>query len=71
MQVRESDASHIVLDLSRNELILLNNSLNEVCHGLDVPDFSTRLGAGWDELEALRRQIDAALVKMAKRPDEG
>ncbi len=71
MQVRESDPSHIVLDLNRNELILLNNSLNEVCHGLDLPDFRTRLGAGWDELEALRRQIDAALEKMTKRPDEG
>ena len=71
MQVRESDPSHIVLDLSRNALILLNNSLNEVCHGLDMPDFTTRLGAGWDELEALRRQINAALEQMAKRPDEG
>jgi hypothetical protein len=71
MQVRESDSSHIILDLSRNELILLNNSLNEVCHGLDLPDFSTRLGAGWDELEALRRQINAALETMTKRPDEG
>lgn len=71
MQIRESDPSHIVLDLSRNELILLNNSLNEVCHGLDLPDFSTRLGADWDELEALRRQINAALETMGKRPDEG
>ena len=71
MQVRESDPSRIVIDLSRNELILLNNSLNEVCHGLDLPDFTTRLGAGWDELEALRRQINTALEKMAKRLDEG
>jgi len=71
MQVRESNPSHIVLELDRNELILLNNALNEVCHGLDLPDFATRLGAGWDELEALRRQVNAALEKMAKRPDEG
>jgi hypothetical protein len=71
MQVRESDPSHIVLDLSRNELILLNNSLNEVCHDLHLPDFGTRLGAGWDELEALHRQISAALEKMGKRIDEG
>lgn len=71
MQIRERDPSHIVVELSRNELILLNNSLNEVCHGLHLPDFATRLGAGWDELEALRRQINTALEKMAKRPDEG
>ncbi len=71
MHIRESDANHVVLDLSHNELILVNNALNEVCHGLDLPDFSTRLGAGWDELEALRRQINGALERMAKRPDEG
>jgi hypothetical protein len=71
MEIRESDQAHIVLELTHNELILINNSLNEVCHGLDLPDFSTRLGAGWDELEALRRQIAAALEGMIKRKDEG
>jgi hypothetical protein len=71
MQVRQSDESHVVLDLSRNELILLNNALNEVCNGLDLPDFSTRLGAQRGELEALFRQIKAALEGMVKRKDEG
>ncbi len=71
MQVRESEGEHIVLDLTHNELILLNNALNEVCHGLDLPDFSTRLGAERDELEALRLQIDGALKGMTKRVDEG
>ena len=71
MQIRKSDEWHIVLDLTHNELIVLNNALNEVCNGLDVPDFSTRLGAQRDELEALFRQIKAALEGMAKRKDEG
>ncbi len=71
MRIRESTESHIVLELSRNELILINNALKEVCHGLDLPDFSTRLGAGRDELEALLPPITAALESMAKRPDEG
>jgi hypothetical protein len=71
MQVRQSDPSHIVLDLTRNELILVNNALNEVCNGLDLPDFSTRLGAQRDELEALYKQIKAALDGMNKRKDEG
>ena len=71
MRIRESTESHIVLELSRNELILVHNALNEVCHGLDLPDFSTRLGAGLDELEALLHQATAALDSMVKRPDEG
>jgi hypothetical protein len=71
MRIRESVESRIVLELSRNELILVNNALNEVCHGLDLPDCSTRLGAGRDELEALLGQITRALESMTKRPDEG
>ncbi len=71
MQIRESDETHIVLDLSRNELILVNNALNEVCNDLDLPDFSTRLGAQRGEIEAMFRQIKAALEGMAKRKDEG
>jgi hypothetical protein len=71
MRVCQSDESHVVLDLTHNELILVNNALNEVCHGLDLPDFSTRLGAGRDELEALRHQIYKALEGMTKQKDEG
>jgi hypothetical protein len=71
MRVCQSDESHVVLDLTHNELILLNNALNEVCHGLDLPDFSTRLGAERDELEALQLQINTALEGMVKRKDEG
>jgi len=71
MQIHQSDESHVLLDLSRNELILLNNTLNEVCNGLDLPDFATRLGAQRGELEALFRQIKEALEGMVKRKDEG
>jgi hypothetical protein len=71
MQIRQSDETHVVLDLTHNELILLNNALNEVCNGLDLPDFSTRLGAQRSELEALFRQIKGALEGMMKRKDEG
>jgi hypothetical protein len=41
------------LTVSRDELILLNNALNEVCNGLEVPEFSTRIGAPLAEVEAL------------------
>ena len=72
MQIRESNPSHVVLELSHNELILLNNALNEVCRGLDLPDFSTRLAS------RTRRTREPSSVKstrplraMAKRKDEG
>lgn len=71
MQVRQSDETHVVLDLSHNEVILLNNALNEVCHGLDFLDFSTRLGGERDEFEALQRQIEETLEGMTRGIDEG
>lgn len=51
-------------------MILLNNALNEVCHGLDFLDFLTRLGGERDEFEALRRQIEKTLEGMTRRVDE-
>ncbi len=40
------DHSHLTIELNRSELLLLNNALNEVCHGLDFSgaEFHTRLG---------------------------
>ncbi len=71
MQLRESDDAHVVLELTHNELIVLNNALDEVCHGIDLPDFSTRLGVQRDEIEALLRQISDVLQGMAKQKDDG
>jgi hypothetical protein len=71
MQLRESDNAHVVLELTHNELIVLNNALNKVCHGLDLPDFSTRLGAQRDELDTLLRQIGEVLQGMTKPQDDG
>ena len=47
---------------SRDELILINNALNEVCNGIDFSDgeFAARLGAVRQEvLEILRRVAEA------------
>jgi hypothetical protein len=41
----ESEAAADVR-LSRQELVLLNNALNEVCHGIDVPEFHTPAAPG-------------------------
>ncbi|HWG45495.1 MAG TPA: hypothetical protein VN688_22215 [Gemmataceae bacterium] len=71
MQLLECDDAHVVLELTHNELIVLNNALKEVCHGIDLPDFSTRLGAQRGEIEALLRQISDVFQAMTKGKDEG
>jgi len=37
------------LDVTKTELLTIVNALNEVCNGLDIPEFSTRLGVEKEE----------------------
>jgi len=39
----------IVLELTEDEFYLLKNSLNEVCNGIDVWEFDSRLGITIEE----------------------
>ena len=33
------------LTIDENELLILNSALNEICNGISVPEFETRIGA--------------------------
>jgi hypothetical protein len=50
-----------VLELSREELEILNNALNEVCNGIDLVEFETRIGCSREYLQALLSQVNRAL----------
>ncbi len=47
---------HAIVDLSPKEVVIIANALNEVCNGLDVAEFSLRIGASRDQ--ALRLLAD-------------
>ena len=49
--------------LSREELVLISNALNEVCNGVDIPDweFQTRLGRTREEARDLLARISDLL----------
>jgi hypothetical protein len=44
----------ITLGLSKDELRFLNNALNEVCHGTEVPEFATRKASLREDVQAVR-----------------
>jgi len=46
MKLEEMDGSNdiVVVRMTRDDLVLLKNALNEVCHGVKIPAFDTRLG---------------------------
>ena len=59
MIVLTEKRGEIAIQLTSHELSILANALNEVCHGLPVPDFSSRIGATLEEVTALLKEINA------------
>ena len=51
------------IQFSRDDLVLLNNALNEVCNGVHIeePEFHTRLGATKEEARELLSRINSVL----------
>jgi hypothetical protein len=67
MQVQAVSQNGTLVQLSEDDLLLINNALNEVCHALDIREFATRIGvdrAAADRLltaiSALANQVEAA-----------
>lgn len=52
------------LTLGENELLILNSALNEICNGISVPEFETRIGASKEEACTLLSQIGCILDNM-------
>lgn len=49
------------LEIDEKELELINNSLNEVCNGLDIPEFKIRLGQSQEAARALLKRLSSFL----------
>ena len=52
------------IDISREELLIVNAALNEVCNGIDVFEFETRIGADRQRVAALLKKIGLLLDNM-------
>jgi len=52
------------IDLTRDEISIINNALNEVCNGVHLEgEFSTRMGCSLEEARALLAKINR-LIKL-------
>jgi len=70
MKLKELNASGAWVFLTEDELLMVSNALNEVCNGLDVPEFATRMGGEREEALSLLKNISSLYDKIAKH-DEG
>ncbi|WP_063923059.1 hypothetical protein [Cupriavidus basilensis] len=57
----------VEVELSQDELLVLNAALNEACNGIDVFEFETRIGASRANVERLLAEIQAALDQIDER----
>lgn len=57
MRASEQRDGSFVLTMTRDELRIVNNSVNETLEALDDDEYSTRVGATRDEARALRREF--------------
>jgi hypothetical protein len=59
MRVLTVGGPFATVELSALEVLILQNSLNEVCHGIDIPELHTRIGADEKEIRALLQEVSA------------
>lgn len=57
MKLREFDMDHVLLRLSLDELGTAGNALNEVCNGIRVDDFESKMGGSPSEVEQILDDI--------------
>jgi len=51
--------------LTPGELLIISNALNEVCNGIDIPEFSTRMGVSLEEVQSLLKSIGVLYDQVA------
>ena len=57
MKTIEVQRDYAVVRLTATELKILNNALNEVCNGIEVPEFATRVGVDISEARHLLDEV--------------
>ena len=70
MEIKEFDARQVSLLLSRHELKMMNNALNEVCHGLRVVDFEAKMGSDKSETWPILKNIGRIYGEMKKSDNQ-
>ncbi|CNL96451.1 hypothetical protein [Yersinia aleksiciae] len=62
LSVTKSNAD---INITESELLILNSALNEVCNGIDIAEFETRIGSERDNIAALLSKIGSILDQMS------
>ena len=64
MEIINTAAERSRVEIGRDELLIVNAALNEICNGIAVFEFDTRIGADRERVAALLREVGALLDRM-------
>lgn len=64
-RIDESGGAFVVV--SHDELLTISNALNEVCNGLEIPEFATRIGVMREEALQLLGKVCAVYDALGQR----
>lgn len=70
MQLLKSDEHSAEVRLSIDELFTIHQSLNEICNGIDLFEFQTRIGVSREEVLYLMKTISQIINKVEKMSEE-
>jgi len=64
MKIKSLTKHNVVLEFTREELDIIKNALNEVCHGIEIEEFQTRMGEDLEDVKQFLDQIWDITKKM-------
>jgi len=70
MTLLKSTKTSADVQLSFEEVIVINNALNEICHGISLPEFQTRIGVSLKNVENLLGQFHIIINQMKSDGDQ-
>jgi hypothetical protein len=67
MEMRKVEGGKALVLLDTDDLLILSNALNEVCNGIEVPEFATRMGVSLEEALTMQRAVNAIYERLTRR----
>ncbi|MDK9357374.1 MULTISPECIES: hypothetical protein [Lelliottia] len=61
MELVNLEGRSALVALNESELLILNSALNEICNGIDVQEFDTRIGSSKETVAELLGKIGNVL----------
>lgn len=59
----------VVIELSKEELGVICNTFNEVCNGIEVWEFSARIGVSFGEAKEMLEVLSSTYLKIKSNND--